>query len=94
MWATRVWGRVATLTLSPATFYVAACPQMNVFLYSAMTSCAFVVLHTFSMVIAFDGYAHRSVLRIALPPVIHLVAALAVRPSPPRKLKPAHIRRC
>lgn len=72
---------VATLTLSPATFYVAACPQMNVFLYSAMTSCAFVVLHTFSMVIAFDGYAHRSVLRIALPPVIHLVAALATAMS-------------
>jgi anterior pharynx defective protein 1 len=81
-------GSVATLTLSPATFYVAACPQMNVFLYSAMTSCAFVVLHTFSMVLAFDGYAHRSVVCIALPPVIHLLAALAVR-SP---LKPSNHR--
>lgn len=72
---------VATLTLSPATFYVRACPQMNVFLYSALTSCVFVITHTFSMIIAFHGYTHHSVLNMTLPPVVHLVAALVTTVS-------------
>jgi hypothetical protein len=83
--------RVATLTLSPATFYVRACPQMNVFLYSALTSCVFVITHTFSMIIAFHGYTHHSVLNMTLPPVVHLVAALVVSPylsSPPSSPAP------
>jgi len=72
---------VATLTLSPATYYIDACPHMSLFLYSALASGALLILHTFSMVVAFDGYANNIRLRKALPPAFHLAASLTTLSS-------------
>mmetsp|Transcript_18312 Transcript_18312/g.40028 ORF Transcript_18312/g.40028 Transcript_18312/m.40028 type:complete len:245 (-) Transcript_18312:398-1132(-) len=66
---------LATLSLGPATYYVDKCPDMSLFLYSALASGAMLMLHSFSMVVAFDGYAKGIFKRQALPPIAHFCAA-------------------
>eukprot|EP00245_Coleochaete_scutata_P003433 TRINITY_DN1505_c0_g3_i1.p1 TRINITY_DN1505_c0_g3~~TRINITY_DN1505_c0_g3_i1.p1 ORF type:complete len:263 (-),score=13.09 TRINITY_DN1505_c0_g3_i1:54-842(-) len=65
-----------TPALGPATFYVDACPQLPLFLVAALMSLAFLVIHTFSTLIAFDGYSQQGLLRKAFVPTMHLTAAL------------------
>ncbi|KAI3919152.1 hypothetical protein MKW92_031691 [Papaver armeniacum] len=45
-----------TPAFGKATFYVERCSSMPFFLVSAIICLAFVTIHTFSMVIAFNGY--------------------------------------
>lgn len=51
---------------------------MFAFACAALASGALLILHTFSMVVAFDGYANNIRLRKALPPAFHLAASLTV----------------
>mmetsp|Transcript_36337 Transcript_36337/g.61253 ORF Transcript_36337/g.61253 Transcript_36337/m.61253 type:complete len:245 (+) Transcript_36337:318-1052(+) len=66
---------LAALSLGPATFYVDKCPNMSLFLYTALASGAMLMLHTFSMVISFDGHSKNNFLRQLLPPLAHTTAA-------------------
>lgn len=59
-----------------ATYYVERCSHMPFFLISAIISFAFLVIHTFSMVIAFNGYAERRRSDQFFVPVSHMVAAI------------------
>lgn len=64
-----------TPSFGPATYYVDRCPHIPFFLVSALISLGFVMIHTFSMVIAFNGYAEgRKTDRIIIP-IIHTTAA-------------------
>ncbi|XP_021910101.1 gamma-secretase subunit APH1-like isoform X2 [Carica papaya] len=45
----------------------------------AIIALAFVTIHTFSMVIAFDGYAEGNKTNQLFVPVVHLVAGLTVK---------------
>lgn len=65
-----------TPAFGPATYYVKKCSQMPFFLVSSITALAFVTIHTFSMVIAFNGYAENSKVDQLFVPVVHLVSAL------------------
>ncbi|KAF6162180.1 hypothetical protein GIB67_008309 [Kingdonia uniflora] len=65
-----------TPAFGPATFYVDRCPRIPFFLVSAIISLGFVTIHTFSMVIAFNGYAEGKKTDRVFVPVIHLVAAM------------------
>lgn len=65
-----------TPAFGPATFYVDKCPQMPFFLISAIIALAFVTIHTFSMVIAFNGYAEGNTMDQYFVPVVHLVAGM------------------
>ncbi|GAY68020.1 hypothetical protein CUMW_260900 [Citrus unshiu] len=65
-----------TPAFGPATFYVDRCPQMPFFLISAIIALAFVTIHTFSMVIAFNGYAEGNTTDQYFVPVVHLVAGM------------------
>ncbi|ERN06836.1 hypothetical protein AMTR_s00005p00230780 [Amborella trichopoda] len=65
-----------TPAFGPATFYVDRCAQVPFFLISAIISLGFVTIHTFSMVIAFNGYAKGKKTDLILVPVIHMVASL------------------
>ncbi len=65
------------LALSPATLYADACPQMSLYTGTSLATLALVLLHCFSMVAAFHGYAHRKVLFVAVAPALHAAAALA-----------------
>jgi anterior pharynx defective protein 1 len=55
------------------------CLTITVLFVSAIISLAFVTIHTFSMVIAFNGYAEGNKVDQLFVPVVHLVAGMAVR---------------
>ncbi|KAI0496271.1 hypothetical protein KFK09_022585 [Dendrobium nobile] len=59
-----------------ATYYVERCSHMPFFLISAIISLAFLLIHTFAMVIAFNGYAESRKSDQFFVPVIHMVAAI------------------
>ncbi|XP_071736258.1 gamma-secretase subunit APH1-like [Rutidosis leptorrhynchoides] len=63
-----------TPSFGPATFYVDRCSYAPFFLISAIISLAFVTIHTFSMVIAFNGYAQGNKSDQLIVPAIHLIA--------------------
>ncbi|KAI4370403.1 hypothetical protein MLD38_018758 [Melastoma candidum] len=65
-----------TPAFGPATFYIDRCSRMPFFLISAMIALAFVTIHTFSMVIAFNGYAEGKRTDQVFVPAVHLVASL------------------
>ncbi|KAE8702968.1 Gamma-secretase subunit APH1-like [Hibiscus syriacus] len=48
---------ILTPAFGPATYFVNRCSQILFFLVSAIIALAFVTVHTFSMVIGFNGYA-------------------------------------
>ncbi|PKA56269.1 Gamma-secretase subunit APH1-like [Apostasia shenzhenica] len=59
-----------------ATYYVERCSNMPFFLISAIISLGFSIIHTFSMVIAFNGYAEGRKSDQIFVPVIHIIAAI------------------
>ncbi|KAE8803290.1 Gamma-secretase subunit APH1-like protein [Hordeum vulgare] len=59
-----------------ATFYVERCSRMPFFLVSAIISLGFLVIHTSSMIIAFNGYGERKKRDQIFVPVVHLIAAV------------------
>ncbi|KAI3407480.1 uncharacterized protein J3R85_020961, partial [Psidium guajava] len=65
-----------TPAFGPATFFIDRCSKMPFFLVSALIALAFVTIHTFSMVIAFNGYAEQNKVDQVFVPVVHMVAAL------------------
>ncbi|KAK7818025.1 gamma-secretase subunit aph1-like [Quercus suber] len=65
-----------TPAFGPATFFVDRCSQIPFFLVSAIIALAFVTIHTFSMVIAFNGYAEGNKVDQLFVPVVHLAAGL------------------
>ncbi|XP_024022125.1 gamma-secretase subunit APH1-like [Morus notabilis] len=65
-----------TPAFGPATFFVDSCSQIPFFLVSAIIALAFVTIHTFSMVIAFNGYAESNKVDQLFVPIVHLVAAM------------------
>ncbi|KAK9864495.1 hypothetical protein WJX84_009912 [Apatococcus fuscideae] len=64
------------LTLDVGTYYSDACPQMSVFLASALLSLSFLMIHTASMVVVFSGAAAGKPLQRFGPSALHLIAAL------------------
>ncbi|XP_050227810.1 gamma-secretase subunit APH1-like [Mercurialis annua] len=65
-----------TPAFGPATYFVDSCSRIPFFLVSAMIALAFVTIHTFSMVIAFNGYAEGNKVDQSFAPIVHLVAGL------------------
>ncbi|KAG5530838.1 hypothetical protein RHGRI_025712 [Rhododendron griersonianum] len=65
-----------TPAFGSATFYVEKCSQIPFFLVSAIIALAFVTIHTFSMVIAFNGYAEKKRVDQLFVPIVHLVAGM------------------
>ncbi|KAM7253038.1 hypothetical protein ACFE04_008748 [Oxalis oulophora] len=65
-----------TPAFGPATYFVDKCSQVPFFLVSAIIALAFVTIHTFSMVIAFNGYAEGNKVDQLFVPIVHLVAAM------------------
>ncbi|URE22842.1 Aph-1 protein [Musa troglodytarum] len=64
-----------TPSFGPATFFVDRCSHMPFFLVSAIISLGFMIILTFSMVIAFNAYAEGSKLDQIIVPIIHILAA-------------------
>ena len=67
---------VLSLAASPGTLYADSCPQLSLTAATALCSLALSLLLTFAMVCSFHGLATRSVGYIALPPALHVAAAL------------------
>ncbi|CAL5348010.1 unnamed protein product [Camellia sinensis] len=65
-----------TPAFGPATFYVDKCSQIPFFLVSAIIALAFVTIHTFSMVIAFNGYAEKNIVDQLFVPIVHLISGM------------------
>ncbi|KAA8531389.1 hypothetical protein F0562_006115 [Nyssa sinensis] len=65
-----------TPAFGPATFFVDKCSQLRFFLVSAIIALAFVTIHTFSMVIAFNGYAEGNKVDQYFVPAVHLVTGI------------------
>ncbi|XP_042515157.1 gamma-secretase subunit APH1-like isoform X1 [Macadamia integrifolia] len=65
-----------TPAFGPATFYADRCSKIPFFLVSALISLGFGTIHTFSMVIAFNGYAEGNKTDQIFVPVIHLIAGI------------------
>ncbi|GAB4842957.1 hypothetical protein Ancab_012935 [Ancistrocladus abbreviatus] len=65
-----------TPAFGPATYFAERCSQMPFFLVSAIIALAFVTIHTFSMVIAFNGYAEANKVDQYFVPIVHLIAGL------------------
>jgi len=59
-----------------ATYYTQSCKQMPLFLVTALTTLGFFLLHTFSMIIAFNGYTKLNRTQQLFVPVMHLGASL------------------
>ncbi|KAK9831083.1 hypothetical protein WJX74_002756 [Apatococcus lobatus] len=69
------------LTLDAGTYYIGSCPQMSVFLGSALLAFAFLMLHTSSMVVAFAGAENGKPLHRFGPSAVHFIAALVTLSS-------------
>lgn len=67
---------ILSLAFGPATYYTQSCKHMPLFLVSALTALAFFLVHTFSMVIAFDGYTYGKRPQQLFVPAMHLGASL------------------
>lgn len=65
-----------TPAFGPATYFVDRCSQIPFFLVSAIIALAFVMIHTFSMVIAFNGYAEGNKVDQIFVPSVHFAAGL------------------
>ncbi|KAF8393889.1 hypothetical protein HHK36_020087 [Tetracentron sinense] len=65
-----------TPAFGPATFYVDRCSKIPFFLVSAIIALGFVTIHTFSMVIAFNGYAEGKKIDQIFVPIVHLLAGM------------------
>ncbi|XP_074320038.1 gamma-secretase subunit APH1-like [Silene latifolia] len=65
-----------TPAFGPATYYADRCKMMPFFLVSAIIALAFVTIHTFSMVIAFNGYAEGKRVDQYFVPTVHLIAGM------------------
>uniref|UniRef100_A0A2P2IK37 Gamma-secretase subunit APH1-like n=1 Tax=Rhizophora mucronata TaxID=61149 RepID=A0A2P2IK37_RHIMU len=65
-----------TPAFGPATFFVSTCSAIPFFLISVTISLAFVTIHTYSMVIAFNGYAEGNKVDQLFAPIVHLVAGM------------------
>lgn len=65
-----------TPAFGPATFFIDRCSQIPFFLVSAIITLAFVTIHTFSMVIAFSGYAEGNKVDQLFVPVVHIIAGM------------------
>ncbi|MED6145678.1 hypothetical protein PIB30_027678 [Stylosanthes scabra] len=65
-----------TPAFGPATYFVEQCSKVPFFLLSALIALAFVTIHTFSMVIAFNGYAEGNQVDKYFVPVVHVVAGV------------------
>ncbi|XP_039132977.1 gamma-secretase subunit APH1-like [Dioscorea cayenensis subsp. rotundata] len=65
-----------TPAFGPATFFIDKCSSMPFFLVSAIMSLGFTIIHTFCMVIAFEGYAGGTKTDQVFVPIIHLIAAM------------------
>ncbi|KAL6629456.1 hypothetical protein ACP70R_029221 [Stipagrostis hirtigluma subsp. patula] len=59
-----------------ATFYVERCSRMPFFLASAIIALGFSVIHTFSMIIAFNAYDERKKSDQIFVPLVHMTAAV------------------
>ncbi|KAF3455766.1 hypothetical protein FNV43_RR00408 [Rhamnella rubrinervis] len=68
-----------TPAFGPATFFVERCSQMPFFLVSAIVALAFVTIHTFSMLIAFNGYAEGNRVDQVFVPIVHLASGMVVK---------------
>lgn len=64
-----------TPAFGSATFYVHSCSQMPLFLVAALLSLSFLVIHTFSMIIAFNGYEERKKGLMFFAPGLHFLAS-------------------
>ncbi|GAQ90906.1 Hypothetical membrane protein [Klebsormidium nitens] len=65
-----------TPTLGAATYYLEGCPEVPFFLAAVLASLGFLVLHTFSMVVALDGYARKKPKQVLFVLGLHYAAAL------------------
>ncbi|KAK9672269.1 hypothetical protein RND81_12G088000 [Saponaria officinalis] len=65
-----------TPAFGPATYHSDRCTTMPFFLVSAIIALTFVTIHTFSMVIAFNGYAESKRVDLYFVPVVHLIAGM------------------
>ncbi|XP_042473654.1 gamma-secretase subunit APH1-like isoform X1 [Zingiber officinale] len=65
-----------TPSFGPATYFVDRCSRIPFFLVSAIISLVFVIIHTFSMIIAFNGYADGRKVDQVVVPVVHILAAV------------------
>ncbi|XP_050373405.1 gamma-secretase subunit APH1-like [Argentina anserina] len=65
-----------TPAFGPGTFFVDRCSKIPFFLLSAIMALAFVTIHTFSMVIAFNGYAEGNKVDQIFVPLVHLAAGM------------------
>ncbi|GAB2230936.1 hypothetical protein Droror1_Dr00015234 [Drosera rotundifolia] len=63
-----------TPAFGPATYYTEKCSYIPFFLVSAFLALAFVTIHTFSMIIAFNGYAEANKVDQYFVPVVHLLS--------------------
>ncbi|KAJ3671498.1 hypothetical protein LUZ60_007577 [Juncus effusus] len=65
-----------TPSFGPATYYNAKCSNIPFFLISAIIALGFVIIHTFSMIIAFNGYSEGKKTDQLFTPFSHLIASL------------------
>ena len=73
-----------SLSAGSAVYYAPRCPQMNLFLVSALSSLAFLLLHTFGTYVSFTGFdmhagsvgGRDQLLCKAWTPALHLAMAL------------------
>ncbi|XP_052733985.1 gamma-secretase subunit APH1-like isoform X1 [Vigna angularis] len=65
-----------TPAFGPATYFVDRCSKVPFFLLYATIALAFVTIHTFSMVIAFNGYTEGNKVDTYFVPIVHIVAGM------------------
>mmetsp|Transcript_23156 Transcript_23156/g.64323 ORF Transcript_23156/g.64323 Transcript_23156/m.64323 type:complete len:267 (-) Transcript_23156:144-944(-) len=64
------------LALGDGTYYLEECPQISFFVASALSSLSFLLMHTFGMMVSFEGIQQRKWLFAGLTPALHMGSAL------------------
>lgn len=64
--------------LGPGTFFADTCPHFSTFVVTAWLSFSFGILHILLMIIAFDAFRRRSIVKCVILCLLHMAAACSV----------------
>lgn len=71
-----VFGSVLENGFGDGTYYTAQCSSMSLFTLTAFTTCFVSIMQIAWMVLAFNGYRNKSVLRVTLLFFLHLGSSM------------------
>ena len=79
-----MYGALLFASSGEPTFFLASCPQISIFAWTAIVALLYNILHVTLMVMSLDAYRKGSRVLLLVPLAVHLTFGLLVRERPGR----------